>query len=338
MIARSTVVKVVAFVVVSVISMVVLALEIGGSRPAGYQYTALFTDGSGMTVGADVRAAGVTVGRVQSIDVEPDNLVRVVFEAEKSVPVRTSTLARIRYQDVVGDRYVELSEGGGSGGPLEPGGVIPVSHTRPALDLDDLFNGFAPLFQGLRPDQINQLTGSLVAVLQGQGDSVAQLLTQVGSLTGALADKDVVIGRLVDNQNSLLATLDDHSGRLDRLVGQLTTLISGLDRDRGQIGRSLIGINDLSASASDLLRDARPDIAGAVHQVDRITAVVNAESGALNEQLGRFPGYYAVLGRLGAYSSAFQFYLCGVQVRLHTGTGPVVRTPMIESGARRCHY
>lgn len=338
MIARGTVLKVVAFVVVSVLSMVILALEIGGSRPAGRQYTALFTDGSGMIVGSDVRAAGVTVGRVESIDVQPDNLVRVGFQAQEGVPVRTSTLATIRYQDVVGDRYLELGEGAGGGALLGPGGVIPLTRTRPALDLDELFNGFAPLFQGLRPDQINQLTGSLVAVLQGQGDSVTQLLTQVGSLTGALADKDIVIGRLVDNLNGLLATLDDHGGQLDELVGQLTTLVSGLDRDRGRIGRSLSGINDLTGSASDLLRDARPDIAGTVHQVDRVTAVVNAENGQLNELLGRFPGYYAVLGRLGAYSSAFQFYLCGVQVRLHTGTGPVVRTPMIESGARRCHF
>lgn len=338
MIARATVAKVVAFVLVSAIAMVVLVLEIGGSRPTGHRYTALFTDGSGMIVGADVRAAGVTVGQVESIDVTPDNLVKVLFEAQPGVPVRTSTLATIRYQDVVGDRYLELSEGAGGGAPLQPGGVIPLARTKPALDLDDLFNGFAPLFQGLQPQQINQLTGSLVAVLQGQGDSVAQLLTQVGSLTGTLADRDVVIGRLVDNLNGLLTTLDDHSGRLDGLVGQLTKLISGLDRDRGRLGRSLTGINDLTASTSDLLRDARPDIAGTVHQLDRVTAVVNADSSTLDDELRRFPGYYAVLGRLGAYSSAFQFYLCGVQVRLHTGTGPVVRTPMIESGARRCHY
>ncbi|HEY2202888.1 MAG TPA: MlaD family protein [Pseudonocardia sp.] len=335
---RSTLVKVAAFLVLSITCVVLLGMEIGGSRPPGPEYTALFTNSTELLVGVDVRAAGVTVGRVESIEVRPDNLVAVGFRVRYDVPLTDDTRATIRYQDVVGDRYLELSQEPGTGRRLEPGGIIPTSRTRPALDLDELFNGFAPLFQGLQPDQINQLAGSLVAVLQGQGDSVTRLLTQVGSLTGTLADKDAVIGHLVDNLNGLLATLDDHGGQLDSLVSGLTRLVGGLDADRTRIGRSLVGINDLTTSTSDLLSAGRPDIRGTVHQVDRLARVLNADRDLLDERLHKFPGYYAVLGRLGAYSSAFQFYLCGVQVRLHTGTGPVVRTPMIQSGARRCHY
>jgi phospholipid/cholesterol/gamma-HCH transport system substrate-binding protein len=333
----STPAKAAVFGLVTILSTVVLALQINGTKPAGDEYSALFTDGSGMTVNSDV-AAGVVVGKVVSLDVQPDNLVKVVFSAQPGMGLRTSTRARIRYKDVVGDRYLGLFRGWGPDAPLPPGGVIPVSQTRPALDLDELYNGFAPLFQGLQPEQINQLTGSLEQVLSGQGSSVTQLLSQISSLTGTLADRDVVIGQLVDNLNGLLGTLDDHSGQLNQLVVQLTQLVGGLDRDRGRIGRSLAGINDLTASVSGLLRDARPDLQGTVQQLDRLSTVVNADSGMLNERLGKFPGYYTVLGRLGAYSSAFQFYLCGIQVRLDTGTGPIVRTPMIQSGVRRCHY
>jgi phospholipid/cholesterol/gamma-HCH transport system substrate-binding protein len=75
-----------------------------------------------------------------------------------------------------------------------------------------------------------------------------------------------------------------------------------------------------------------------VHQVDRLATLLNGDAAGLEERLGKLPGHYAVLGRVGAYSSAFQFYLCGVQLRLDTGIGPVVRTPMIQSGVRRCQY
>jgi len=333
----ATLARVLALTLVSALSGIVLVLAIGGTKPDGPEYTAVFTDSSGMIVNSDVRAAGIVVGEVRSVDVRPDNLVEVVFTAEESTPMTTSTQARIRYKNVVGDRFLELLPGPGPSRPLPPHGVIPVERTRPALDLDELYNGFAPLFEGLQPRQVNELTASLVGVLQDQGGAVTRLLTQIASLTGALADKDVVIGEVVGNLNILLGGLDQHRTQLDDLVVQLTELAAGLNSDRGRISRSLDDINDLTASLSGLLREGRPDIKGTVHQVDRLAAVVNADAPMLDERLHKFPGYYAVLGRLGAYSSAFQFYLCGVQVRLDTGTGPVVMTPMVQSGVRRCH-
>lgn len=326
------------FVVISAVCAVMMSAQLRGGQPSGRPYAALFTDSSNLKEGSDVRAAGVIVGRVESVEVQPDNLIKVGFEVRTEVPMTASTRAMIRYKNLTGDRYLELAPGAGASTALPVGGVIPASRTTPALDLDTLYNGFAPLFEGLQPAQINQLTGSIVQVLQGQAGSVGALLTQIGSLTSTLADKDVVIGRLIENLNGVLATLDAHSGALDELVVQLTDLVSGLEKDRDRIGRSLAGINGLAGSAADLLRDARPDLAGTVHQVDRLATVVNADSERIDDRLRNYPGYYPLLARVGSYSSAFQFYICGLQLWLQDGDGPATRTPVIMSGEQRCRF
>jgi phospholipid/cholesterol/gamma-HCH transport system substrate-binding protein len=337
--------KALAFVVVSIVFAVVLATTFRGYAPTGKEVAALFTDSSLLKVDDDVRVAGVTVGKVTSIDVQPDNLVKVGFTVEDGVQIMTNTRATVKYKNLVGDRFLSLSQGIGPGVPLGTGDALPPSQTRGALNLDELYNGFAPLFDGLQPDQVNQLSTSLVMTLQGEGGSIDQLLGQVGTLTSTLADKDQVIGSLIENLNGILGTLDAHRQPLDDLVGQLTSLVRGLSSDRQRIGRSLDGINDLTDSVADLLKDARPEIKGTVKQVDRLAGVINDDRDRLDRLFHRAPAFYPVLGRLGSYSAAFQFYICGLNVAVsdpaHPDAPPVV-TPMqpidISAGAKRCSF
>jgi phospholipid/cholesterol/gamma-HCH transport system substrate-binding protein len=306
----------------------------GGDR----SFVATLTDASGLEKGEDVRVAGVSVGKVQDVEVAPDNTVRVTFGVSDSVSLTSGSQVAVRYKNLIGDHFLSLSQGPGGAQPLAEGAVIPVANTRPALDLDELYNGFAPLFEGLNPDEINQVSTSLVEVLQGQGGSIQDLLRSVGSFTGTLADRDRAIGDVVTNLNTVLGTLDTNSQQVGDLVGKLQTLVSGLAADRQRLGTSLEGIESLTGSLTDLLHDGRPDIAGTVRQVDRLASVVNADGQQVEQDLANFPGYYQVLGRIGSYQSGFQFYLCGVQLRLKSPTGEVVETPMISSEVARCQF
>jgi phospholipid/cholesterol/gamma-HCH transport system substrate-binding protein len=345
----STVVKAGAFGVVSLVFAVMLALMMRGGAPSGAEYSALFADASQLKENEDVRAAGVRVGRVTSVEVQDDNLVRVGFELQDGFPITSTTEATVKYKNLLGDRFLSLAQGVGGGEPLRPGGVIGAERTHPALSLDELYNGFAPLFEGLQPDQVNKLTGSLVMALQGEGAALSGLLAQTGSLTGTLAEKDQVIGSLIDNLNGAVGTVDAHRPQLDALVTQVTTLARGLNSDRERIGDSLKGINDLTASVSDLLREARPELKGVVHQVDRVAEVINNDSDELDTLLKRAPAFYPVLGRLGSYSAAFQFYVCGLNIAVLPPGGnrvtqmiPGAPAPNsmidISAGAPRCRF
>jgi phospholipid/cholesterol/gamma-HCH transport system substrate-binding protein len=332
---RGQIVRVVALVVVAVVFAAGVIVVYGNVRfESARTYTALFTDASGVRDGDDIRIAGVTVGRVEAVELGADNLAHVEFTVRERTPVLQGSEGVVRYKNLIGQRFVEITEGTGSTDRLEDGGTIPVTQTRPALDLDELYNGFAPLFDGLQPAQINELSGSIINVLQGQAGAVTTLLTQVSSLTRTLADRDAVIGALITNLNSVLDTVNGRRDQVSDLVVQLQELISGLARERDGLGTSLVQFDRLTGTVADVLSEARPDLRGNIAEVDRLSRVINADQEQLNLLLQEVPGYYQVLGRLGIYQSAFHFYLCGVKVTVR----PLPSTDWIETQEPRCQY
>jgi phospholipid/cholesterol/gamma-HCH transport system substrate-binding protein len=334
-------VKVLVVVVVGAVLSTGIAVVLGGFRAEStHTYRALFSSASGLDAGQDVRAAGVTIGQVQKVSLNSDDRAMVTFTADRTVPVTSATQASIRYQNLVGDRYLELAPGAvpknSRPTALAPSGLIPLSRTAPALDLDALYNGFTPLLQGLAPTQVNQLSGELIEVLQGEGGSVQQLLGEVGSLTNTLADRDQVIGRLIDNFDSALGNLENHSGQLSDLITRLQHLVSGLSQDRKAIGDSLTGVSALTTSVGGLLQETRPDISGTITQTDRLASLLDSNSGLLQKDLTRLPLDYKLLSRLGAYGQFFNFYLCQVQIQVTGPDGKPLTLPALNSEVARC--
>src|SRR3546814_4360602 len=80
------------------------------------------------------------------MDLDPSKgTVSVSFTVPSDLPLTTTTQARVRWANLTGDRYMDLTRGDSQGRPLDEEGRIPVARTLAALDLDDLFNGFKPL-------------------------------------------------------------------------------------------------------------------------------------------------------------------------------------------------
>lgn len=166
--------------------------------------------------------------------------------------------ASIKYLNMVGQRYIDLDQGAGPvGRSFAAGATIPVSRTTPALDLTQLFNGFQPLFEGLSPPDVNQLAGSIVQVLQGEGGTVDSILSHVGSLTGTVAAKDKVIGEVIKNLNTVLKTVNDREAGFDDLVVTLQKLVTGFAGDRKPLGQAVTAMGALTTVTADLLEDGR---------------------------------------------------------------------------------
>lgn len=221
--------KSIVFILVTVLATTVLALSIANTGVGDTTtYRARFTDATGLVVGDSVRIAGVKVGQVESIEVADKRLAEVGFAVRKGRRLPASVTASIKYLNMVGQRYIDLDQGAGPvGRSFDAGETIPLSHTTPALDLTQLFNGFQPLFEGLSPPDVNQLVSSIVQVLQGEGGTVDSILSHVGSLTGTVAAKDKVIGEVIKNLNTVLKTVNDREAGFDDLVVTLQKLVTG---------------------------------------------------------------------------------------------------------------
>lgn len=334
----SAFVKLVVFAVVTTFVTLVLAFTIAnGSTANGVTYRAEFTDATSLLAGDDVRIAGVRVGQVKKIQVVRQRYALVTFNVERSVPVRVSTLATIRYRNLVGQRYVELAEGPGSDQQLRPGALIPLSRTRPALDLTVLFDGFRPLFKALSPQDVNKFAAEIIATLQGEGGTIDALLTHTASVTNTVADRDAAIGSLIDNLTTVLGTVDQRSQDLSQLVVQMQRLVTGLAGDRSAISASLGNIDALAQSTAGLLHDIRPVLPGDLTNLSALAKNLATTRNAdgqitMEEILRRYPDKLNTIIRTATYGSWFNFWLCDADGEIRLPNGSYQHVPLGTNG------
>lgn len=329
--------NVLIFVLVTGLLTAIVAVVISDARfQESAKYHAVFSDISGLKPGDDVRVAGVSVGKVEGTRLADDNNVRVTFNTSK-MPLTQGTNATIRYKNLTGDRYVDLTQDTDSTKPLPPGETIPLERTMPALDLDALFNGFKPLMRGLSPNDVNELAGSLIAVFQGQAGTVNTLLDTVASISGTLADRDEVIGTVIENMRRVLGTLDDRRSEFSDLITQLQQLISGLAGDRETIATSSARIAELAGSVTTFVDTLRPEFREATKQIGRVTSTLNTMPDYVGYNLSLIPRVIQLTGRGGSYGSFFNLYLCSIRLKLDGPDGPIF-TPMVISEVPRCRF
>jgi phospholipid/cholesterol/gamma-HCH transport system substrate-binding protein len=299
-------------------------------------YRAMFTSVTGLENGDFVRIAGVEVGSVEKVAIQPDTTALVEFTADDSVVLTEGSRAVIRYDDLIGGRYLALEEGAGGTRKLESGGTIPLARTSPALDLDALIGGFRPLFQALDPDQVNALSGQLIQALQGQGATINSFLAQTAALTSTLADRDQLIGEVLVNLNVVLGSLGDQSDQFAKAVDALSQLTGTLAARKEDISNGVAYTNAAAASITDLLAQARPPFAKTIEETDRAAGIVVADHEYFDNLLNTLPDAYQALSRQGIYGDFFTFYLCDSVPKLNGKGGQPVYVKVAGQATGRC--
>lgn len=299
-------------------------------------YRAEFVNISGLEGGNFVRIAGVEVGKVKNIFVNSENLAVVEFAVDDSVVLTEGTKALVRYDNLIGGRYLELADGPGNLRRLDAGQTIPASRTEPALDLDALIGGFRPLFRALDPEKMNALTGQLIQAIQGQGPTIGSFLAQTASLTNTLANRDQLIGQVIVNLNTVLGSFGDQSDQLDKAVDSLSQLVDGLAERKVDVSNSIASTNAAAASIADLLQHGRPDIKNVVAQADRVGGTVLSDKDYFDDLLNTLPDTYRGLNRMALYGDYFSFYLCDAILKLNGKGGQPVYVKVAGQSTGRC--
>lgn len=335
---RGDLVKFGAFLVVAAVFTAWVAVVTGEIRPGDReQYRSVFDDVSGLAVGDEVRIAGVDVGKVRDIDVQADNTVLVTFDVRAGQELTTGTNATIQYRNLIGDRVLQLTRGKEDTDEVLPvGGTIPVERTASALDLDTLLNGFKPLFAGLSPTQVNELSGQLIQVLQGQQSSVATLVSHVASFTMTIGNREELIGQVIRNLNSVLGTVEDRKETLGLLLDRLDVLLTGLDRQDTQVLDAAARISAFADRTSTLVTRARVDLREDLQGLAVTARGVNDNADTLDAVLGELPSHYRAIQNTASYGNFFNFFLCGVRVQTGLTARAPITTPWIYSDAPRC--
>ncbi|PKV82131.1 MlaD family protein [Nocardia fluminea] len=289
-------------------------------------YSAIFSDVTGLRVGDDVRMAGVRVGRVDTIALV-GNRAEVRFRVEEQQKVFGNTKASITYQNVIGQRYLGLSLADfGQPQELVPGGEIPLEHTEPSFDISVLLNGFEPLFGGLDPKQVDNVTGALITALQGDNTSLVLLIAQISTLAESVAGPDQVLGAVITNLSQVVGDLAAHSGSVSTLLTQSRSIIDGLSRHRDELMGSLTTVASVTGRLATVVDDVRPQLNEFLTREPGFTRHFEENKDGFAYLGFNLPALLKGLARVSQDGSFLNTYLCNMGVTFLPALATLVPT------------
>lgn len=299
-----------------------------------HEYHAIFggPDGvSGLRTGDPVKVSGVAVGKVTTESLLDATTVQVTFTANQRQTLTDHTWAVVRYANLLGQRFLALTQSSPGGTPLQTGSTIPKSRTAPALSLTALFNGFRPLFQGLTPQQVNELSNEIIAVLQGQQTDVEDLVAKTADLTGNLAQRDQVITQVVDSLSSLLSTVASHDDQLTSMLVALHALSAQLSTEGPAILDSAQSVDQLLSSVGGLLDKLdNHNLPGDIASANAVAGVLAQHTATVDQLLGGFVTAFGDFARVSQNGNWVNVYPCVVYATTY-GQPVVTAQDMVKS-------
>ena len=339
---RSMVIKVSIFTLAMLLVASGLVIVFGDFRFGPEStYHATFADASKLKAGQKVRIAGVPVGSVAGLKLNQDNTIDVKFGVDRRYTLYSSTRAVIRYENLVGDRFLEITSGPGELRKLPPGATIDSQHTQPALDLDALLGGLRPLVKGLDADKVNTISSAVIQLLQGQGGALSNVLADTSAFSSALGQRDQLIGDAITNLNAVLGTVDQKSAQFSASVDQLQQLITGLAENKDAIAGAIPPLASTTTDLTELLKNSRRPLQGILENTRPLATELDNRKAEVNNDVEQLGEDYLRLSALGAYGSFFNIYFCSVTIKINGPAGSDILLPLggqVDPSKGRCAF
>jgi phospholipid/cholesterol/gamma-HCH transport system substrate-binding protein len=256
-----------------------LWLSFGGPiplKPQGYRVQIAFPEATTLAQEADVRVAGVPVGKVRKVDVEDGgNRTVATIELERRfAPLRSDARAMLRQKTLLGETYVEMTPGN-SERTIPEGGRLPKDAVEDTVQLDEIFDSLDPatreafrtwqqhMAKGIegRGRDFNDALGTLpgfaadgadvLAVLDSQEAAVQRLIKNTGVVFGALTENEAQLQNLITSSKR---TFDATARKQDELAETIRIFPTFLDESKATVER----LQTFSRDTRPLIQDLRP--------------------------------------------------------------------------------
>jgi phospholipid/cholesterol/gamma-HCH transport system substrate-binding protein len=296
---RSTILRLLVFVVVCVFFTGTLAFAIGNIQlfQHDYKLTASFDDVTGLRPNDNVMVAGVVVGKVTGFGVRKGRAI-VTFKVRDSVRVPTDSEAVIRWRNLLGQRYLYLQPGSAST-VLRDGGHVP--HSRSVVDLGELFNRLGPIVKAIDPQQVNTFLDSIVAALDGNQEQLRQAIDDLAKLTSGLAARDQAIGRLIENLNTVAGTITSRDQQIRTVLDNLLALATTFRENTNVLDEAITDLGDVSDNLGTLLQNNRQQIDRIVESLTALVQVVQTKLPTLDHTVANLDEASQAIFRSSSY-------------------------------------
>ncbi|HTU94936.1 MAG TPA: MlaD family protein [Solirubrobacteraceae bacterium] len=202
-----------------------LWLSFGGTiplTPRGYEFRVSFTNASQLADQADVRIAGVSVGKVVGKTLDPEhNRTMVTIQLQnKFAPIHKDAHAILRTKTIAGEIYVQLTPGTPHSPTLPDGGLLARSQVANAVQLDQIFNALDPQTRAA----FRQWQQQLAVAVQGNDQNLNSVL---GNLPTFAADASDLL-KVLDVQHTAVVSLVQNGGTVFGALGKSQSALRDL--------------------------------------------------------------------------------------------------------------
>ena len=309
---KSAGIKLTIFTIFTAIVTVALSTVIGNFSLIAdtYQVNAEFDDATGVLNGDLVKIAGVDVGRVVGFEVDKGRAT-VTLQLNSDVQVPENAIVEIKYRNLLGQRVINIDEPEGveSNEMLADGDTIPASQTRPALDLDILFNNLRPLIQSTNPEDINVVARTVLKIFEGKEGELGEILGNLGDVTKEFAGGDGRLVRLVGNLRDLTDVLNNQSGNVRKGLENFVELMESLDEITPNIEQAVVQLDTLSRKFQGVLEDNRVVLRQDLDDLATLLTLVNQNLGPLDRATANLKEVLLATARSQSYGRWWNLYV-----------------------------
>lgn len=257
--------------------------------------------------GDEVRVRGVPVGTIRSIQiVRRDFSARYELAIDRDARIAADTHARLVPKTLFGDKYVELDGAPPGGRLLADGAVIPLSRTRPAVEVQQVLDKIRPVLGEVDPVAFSATLASLAEGLNGAEGDLQVIADGFPKMFDELAARDAQLGTLLDHVPGVAGTLEARSDDLASAARNFGHVARTLSTNEPALATFLSQNAELSALAADLLITEGPRIRRILPDSLDVLGLVAAQPGKITQLtrgLPAFVGGLAAATRTGAFRS-----------------------------------
>jgi virulence factor Mce-like protein len=328
----------VLFVLSCLLVLAYLWINFGGSTPLaskGYRVQVAFPQANELATGADVRIAGVNVGKVVLLGVDrSDNRTLATLEIDRQyAPLPSDTHATLRIKTLLGETYIEMSTGNRHSTMLADGGRLPDAQVAKTVDLDQILATFDPATRSAfqtwmqsqalavagRGQDLNDAFGTLPQFIDSGQRLLAALHSQSAAVRGAISNTGKFFDALTARQGEL-SGLVTASNNLFRTTAQrnqdLADVFKALPEFERQSRLTLPALTRFANQADPVVRALEP-VASELTQTFATAKQVAPQFRALFQRLGPavtasqrgLPALDQILGEIPPLLSAFEPFL-----------------------------
>ena len=270
-------------------------------KPEGYRIKVPFTEATQLAQESDVRIHGVSVGKVKSIDLANSGPNKDLALATLQIdtpyaPIPSDTRAMLRQKTLLGETYVELTQGNRNAPKLPEGGSLPKAQVQPAVQLDEIFRTFDAKTRAAFQTWMQQLAiasagrgadlnaaianlapfaedaNRVLRVLDTQQGAVQQFVRDTGQVFGALSERQGQLQGLIRNSGIVFHTTAVRNRDLEATFRALPTF---LDESRLTLNR----LASFSRNANPLITQLHPSarlLSANLKQVAKVAPNLNS--------------------------------------------------------------